>query len=169
MPQKAGDHAEMRRLIAQGANVNRSDVDFHTPLHCACDLMNATSAALLLDARGDPNVSHPGLDGWTPLHLAAWRGAEDCVELLLSRGADPNALDWYGKRPVDWTSDEVKVLLETRGAAKGEDRFIQIRGKSSATPSVVHLANIERCLKAAEEHGTLQGVAAKDFDPTCKL
>lgn len=176
---QAQDVEQVKKLIADGADVNRADGDLFTPLHCACDLGDPRVAALLLEARADPDASHPGLDGWTPLHVAAWRGSAECVSLLLRHGADAGALDWYGRAPVDWApvgGPAAELLATDACAAAGssgrtlnEDRFASLRGKGSTQVSEVHLANIERSMRAAETHGAKQAEVVGAFDPKCKL
>jgi len=156
------EHAELLRLVAAGADVNRADIDFYTALHLACDIGDVVSAALLLEAGADPNASHPGLDGWTPLHLAAWRGHCECVQALLAKGADAHALDWYGRTPSDWAPAAAAGILA--GAAQAVDRFSQLRGKGNGQPSALHLANIESCLEASNKHGAAQGSVIDKFD-----
>mmetsp|Transcript_87118 Transcript_87118/g.186810 ORF Transcript_87118/g.186810 Transcript_87118/m.186810 type:complete len:184 (-) Transcript_87118:23-574(-) len=151
------DIAEVRRLLAEGANVNKPDVDLYTPLHRACDLQDAGLVGLLLEAGADPDVSHPGLDGWTPLHLAAWRDAADCVALLIANGADVRALDWYGRMPVDWAGSKtlgqlaaLSSALPASGSSTAKDRYVGLRAKSEPKSNSVHLEIIERSMRAAE-------------------
>lgn len=64
---KAGDLAEIQRLLVMGVEVNARDGGNCTPLHLACSYGHATCVAKLIagakvDARSDNN--------WTPLHLA---------------------------------------------------------------------------------------------------
>ena len=68
---REGQIETLKRLILQRADVNKVDVDLYTPLHRACDNNDVACTELLLNAKADPDVSHPGLDGWTPLHVAA--------------------------------------------------------------------------------------------------
>ena len=141
----------VKRLIVQGADVNKADVDLYTPLHRACDNKDVACTQLLLDAKADPDMSHPGLDGWTPLHVAAWQNAPECAKLLIGAGADCHALDWYGKTPLALAGKEAKEVM-AKLSQKNEDepdKFKNLRAGCVMQPSAVHLANIERCTKAS--------------------
>ncbi|CAE7667433.1 CTTNBP2 [Symbiodinium pilosum] len=163
---RQGDVEALKRLVAAEADVNKADVDLYTPLHRACDRKDAACVELLLQYKADPNVSHPGLDGWTPLHLAAWRDSKPCASLLLQAGADSSALDWYGKTALALAGQEVKPLIREKVASqpKGSDSWQNFRKGCVMQPSAVHLANIERCNKASQEHGEQQGDFCANFD-----
>ena len=118
---KAGDIAQVKLLIAQGEDVNESQLPVGAPLHYAALSGNAEMAELLLTEGADVNLVEPGLgtplkiaalkgneavavvliangadmgpsgDGTTPLHAAAQRGDASMIELLIESGADVNA------------------------------------------------------------------------------
>ena len=161
-----GDVGALKRLMASKADVNKADVDLYTPLHRACDRKDARCVEMLLQAKADPNVSHPGLDGWTPLHLAAWRDSQHCATLLLEAGADSAVLDWYGKTPLSLAGKGVKMLISqsAQASTKSADSWENFRKGCVMQPSAVHLANIERCNKASQEHGEQQGEFCANFD-----
>ncbi len=88
----AGSLAQIRRLIAQGADVNAVN-DYGNPaLEQAVQAGNSDAAKLLLDAGAD--VNHGSRRG-TPLVVAAEGDYGDksvaLCRLLLAHGADPNA------------------------------------------------------------------------------
>ncbi|CAK9023297.1 unnamed protein product [Durusdinium trenchii] len=141
----------VRRLLDQRADVNKVDVDLYTPLHRACDKKDVECTALLLEAKADPDVSHPGLDGWTPLHVAAWKNSRECVELLIAAGADCNAIDWYGKTPISLAGKDAKALMAALQRPQPVDTWKNLRQGCVMQPSAVHLANIERCTKETGE------------------
>ncbi|CAE7439279.1 ANKK1 [Symbiodinium sp. CCMP2456] len=166
---RQGDVEALKRLVASDTDVDKADVDLYTPLHRACDRKDAACVELLLGAQADPNVSHPGLDGWTPLHLAAWRDSRPCAALLLEAKADPGVLDWYGKTPLSLAGHDVKPLIRSKVAQagsqpKGADSWENFRKGCVMQPSAVHLANIERCNQASQEHGEQQGEFCVSFD-----
>eukprot|EP00438_Fugacium_kawagutii_P024104 Skav209057 [mRNA] locus=scaffold760:146948:147734:- [translate_table: standard] len=174
---REGQIEKLQRLILQRADVNKVDVDLYTPLHRACDNKNAACTELLLKAKADPDVSHPGLDGWTPLHVAAWNNSPECTALLMAAGADCTAIDWYGKTPLSLAGKDAKAKMMSNPEAKGDkgdDKWKNLREGCVMKPSAIHLANIERCTKAAEDggvtgaitvyHGEQQGDFCSDFD-----
>ncbi len=69
-----GDFDEVKRLIAQGADVNEEDFAAGLPLHLAIAEADKTIAELLI-ARG-ADVDAEDFDLGTPLHIAASEG--DC-------------------------------------------------------------------------------------------
>lgn len=93
---KAGDRAEVERLIAAGANLDEqvpmvgSLDDHYTPLGIAAREGHPDIARLLLDAGADP-TRMIGLMGGTALHDATYFGHADIVRLLAEpqRGARP--------------------------------------------------------------------------------
>eukprot|EP00434_Breviolum_minutum_P000355 symbB.v1.2.000300.t1/scaffold6.1/size569917/3 len=171
---RGGEVERLKRLILQRADVNKVDVDLYTPLHRACDNNDVVCTELLLKAKADPDVSHPGLDGWTPLHVAAWKNSPDCTQLLIEAGADCHAIDWYGKTPLTLAGKEAQAKMKEFGATatsptrlgdeNKEDKWKNLRQECVMKPSAIHLANIERCMKASVDHGELQGDFCADFE-----
>lgn len=170
---REGQIETLKRLILQRADVNKVDVDLYTPLHRACDNNDVACTELLLNAKADPDVSHPGLDGWTPLHVAAWKNSPECTALLIAAGADCNAIDWYGKTPVALAGADAKARMPSKPPqaheAPPDDKWKNLREGCVMKPSAVHLANIERCMKASEEFGEQQGDFCADFDANSGL
>ena len=85
-----GDAAEVRELLADGADVNAAQGDGMTALHWAAEHGDPELARMLLHAGAavDP-VTRIG--GYTPLHAAARSGSATVAVLLLDAGADPTA------------------------------------------------------------------------------
>ena len=138
---KAGDVAEVTKLLASGVKVDARDESGKTPLHWATTSEMAKillKAGATVDARGQygwtplhwtrtaekakvllkagATVDARGQYGWTPLHAAAgfW-GVPVVVELLLKAGANAKARDKDGKTPFD--------LAKIIGTLKGTDAY----------------------------------------------
>jgi len=79
-----GDEVLTKRLIAEGADVNKYDSHGRTtPLGVACEQQRMQIIQILLEHGADVNKG-------APLYYAANQGHIDVVRLLLDQGADPN-------------------------------------------------------------------------------
>jgi ankyrin repeat protein len=93
---KGGDVEQVRRLLAEGAEVNLPD-PLDTPLHAAAAAGRLEVTELLIAAGA--NIEIHGFLG-TPLHNAAVGGRLEVVELLIAKGADVDAVNAYGSTPL---------------------------------------------------------------------
>ena len=119
-----GNVGAVRRLIAEGVNVNAQSRIGFTPLHIAAQEGHTEIVRLLIGAEGievnTPSESEYG-NGWTPLHRAAFWGHKEVVELLLgAEGINVNAQEEGGWTPLYSAAQEehtevVKVLLGAVG------------------------------------------------------
>jgi ankyrin repeat protein len=103
---KAGDVAEVERLIAAGAAVN----DVGGPLWHACSADAPADVRIaiverLLDAGAHPRTGTP--HDIVPLHAAARHGPWALVALLIRHGASEWQDDSRGRRAVDYARDGV--------------------------------------------------------------
>jgi len=99
----SGDSAQVRNLLAAGANPNQLDEAGDTALHVAAlqghlDVVNA-----LLEGGADANAKDAR--GWTPIFKAAYNHELDCgfapvVQALIDAGADVNARIFFGLTPL---------------------------------------------------------------------
>jgi TolB-like protein/ankyrin repeat protein/class 3 adenylate cyclase len=101
---KRGDVDTMKRLIAEGAQIESRDRYGRTPLHISAKSDQAEVAKFLIEAgaalEARTSLMVPilgGINSGTPLIIAAYNGSKSVVELLIAAGADVNARD---RRPA---------------------------------------------------------------------
>ena len=95
---RSGDVAEVRRLLAQHADVNATAADGATALHWAVHRDDLEAATLLMGAGA--NVNAANIYGVTALQLACANANTAVVERLLKGGADPNVSLPSGETPL---------------------------------------------------------------------
>ena len=112
-----GDVAEIKSLVARGANVNLADEDDWTPLQLASQNGCVEAIKALIEAEANVNLADK--DGWTTLHLASQSGHSEVVKLLVEIGLDVNALNRYDRTPLHLASrigysEVVEFLIENK-------------------------------------------------------
>jgi uncharacterized protein len=85
----AGDVAEIRRLVAAGANVNEPAAHGITPLVSAARAGAVNAIPVLIGLGADPNL-RCGVNGWSPLMHAIHKHQLASARALLEGGADVN-------------------------------------------------------------------------------
>ena len=113
---RAGDIAQVRHLLASGAEVDLPEL-IDTPLHVAA-AANRVEIALLLIAAG-ADIERPGVLG-TPLHIAATTGSVDVAKVLIANGADVEAFG-YGRTPLTYAAEHGHVDIAVALIAAGAD------------------------------------------------
>lgn len=97
------DVALLRRLLAEGANVNARDRQGFTPLHFACQQGAAEAVRALIEAGALVDARDERGD---TLLLRAVLSAPKCqgeiIRLLREHGADPLACDNAGETATSW-------------------------------------------------------------------
>ena len=86
---RAGDLAEVREALGEGADPGAATPAGWTALHLAAKGGHAEVAEVLIQAGASVAVAHP--EGWTPLHRAAEVGAIGSARSLLAAGAPVDA------------------------------------------------------------------------------
>jgi ankyrin repeat protein len=114
----AGKVEALRRLLAEGADVNGKSDTGATPLHAAAAWGHRDIAELLLSKGAD--VDAKDWNGMTPLHFAANGDHKNLSVLLLEKGAAVNAKALNGWTPLHvaavWGHTSVAMVLIARGA-----------------------------------------------------
>ena len=114
---KEGHVKKVKRLLAQGVDVNSLSSSGYTPLHISAGWDKRRVTRLLLMNGAKINVRDSS--GRTPLHLSASRGHLKMVKFLLSRGANSSIRDRHNRTPVDMARQssffhhEIVDLLES--------------------------------------------------------
>lgn len=113
---KDRDAATVKKLIAQGADVNVPEGDGMTALHWAAEHGDSAMTGALLHAHANVKAT-TRIGSYTPLELASRSGAPAVVKALLAAGADPNRPDASGATALHLAAaagnpDAVSALLE---------------------------------------------------------
>ncbi len=115
----ADDVPRLRRLLAEGADVDARWKEGFTALHIAAMRGHADITRVLLDAHASVDVTATSSDfrGMTPVSLAISFQHADVLRLLLEAGADPNHQGENGETPLHLASglgftEMVRMLLE---------------------------------------------------------
>ena len=113
---KQGNVEKVKRLLAQGMDVNSLSSSGYTPLHISAGLDKRRVTKLLVINGAKINARDSS--GRTPLHLSARRGHLSMVKFLLSQGANPSIRDRSNRTPADIArqynvNDKVVDLLES--------------------------------------------------------
>ncbi|MEO8314167.1 MAG: ankyrin repeat domain-containing protein [Pseudomonadota bacterium] len=97
----AGDIAEVKRLIANGADVRAANNYGINAMLLAADIASTELIELLLKNGANANTANP--DGETALHLVARAGNVEAAKLLLKAGAKVDPRDKFGEQtPLMW-------------------------------------------------------------------
>jgi ankyrin repeat protein len=147
---RTSDTAEVRKLLAEGANPNAMDKNGRTPLMEASSGGYTDTVRVLLEKGADVNAKD--MVGWTALFWAAFSRRTETVRALLDRGADAEARDNEGRTALFWTAssgytDTVRVLL-----AKGAN--VNAKDNHGWTPlmSAANLGHLETARALLDKH-----------------
>lgn len=105
------------KLIEAGADVNISDIENKSPLHCAIEKHLLDLASLVIKKGADINAVCK-LGSFTPLHLAVYVSSYEMTALLLYYGADTDVVTKRGRSPF---------MLSLRKSGKLELKDVEIQ------------------------------------------
>ncbi|XP_049407603.1 protein VAPYRIN-LIKE-like isoform X2 [Solanum stenotomum] len=95
---RKGDVADIKKCIAEGANVNGKDQNGWTPLHRAAFKGRVEVVKVLVNNRAKLDIVD--YVGYTPLHLAIEAGQKDVAMYLIAQGAKANLKSFKAKEMV---------------------------------------------------------------------
>lgn len=124
---QAGDIAQVRALLQQGADVNAAQADGLTALHWAAMNNHGDIVDVLLYA-GATVRPLTRVGGYTPLHLAARAGHAEIVTKLVAGGADPNGWTTTGVTAAHFAAQSnsgatIRALAEAGANLDATDGF----------------------------------------------
>lgn len=159
-----GQTDEVRKLLAEGANIKERSLDGLSPLHAAATAGHEDVVLVLIEHSAD--VAAKDLDaGETALHAAAFEGHAAVVLLLLDHAADVSAADSEGRTSLHKASSrghEAVVLLLLEHAA-------DVSAASSEGGTAIDYANQEGHAAITQmlfQHGGRPGAEAREkVDP----
>jgi ankyrin repeat protein len=153
---KAGNVAEVKRMLLAGADVNSRDEEGSTLLMLAASVGNLGMVAALIESGADVNVQNER--GWSALSRSVFnaeqnRGFADVAQALIDAGANIEAAISYGVRPLMLAAGYgetavVEVLLKA-----GADVLAKNEGGFTALMMVKqkHYVDVVNLLHEAEQ------------------
>jgi ankyrin repeat protein len=109
----AAQHADLdsiKRLLAEGTDINAFDELGKTALHWAAMNEHLNVAAFLIELGADVNAHHEPTIGNTPLGEIAGACSFEMARLLIMAGADPTIRGWM----------QLNALDRARGRKRGD-------------------------------------------------
>jgi uncharacterized protein len=131
------DHARIKALLAEGADLNTPKADGMTALHWAARNDDTDTARLLIQAGA--NAQATNRYGISPLWLACQNGNADLVEMLLAAGADPNTTQSGGDSVLMMAARSGKIKSVKALLARGAE----VNAKEKRGQTAVMLAAAE--------------------------
>jgi ankyrin repeat protein len=121
-----GDHAAVRALVEQKADVNAVQADGATAIQWAVYHDDLEMADVLIAAGA--NIKLANREGATPLYLASEHGSAAMIEKLLKAGGDPNQLGPEGETPLMLVArtgnlDAIRLLLDHHADVNAKDKL----------------------------------------------
>ncbi len=172
---RAGDMASVRRLLAEGADVNSRDSEGATLLMLASHAGNLAMVLALIGAGAQVNACDER--GWTPLMKAAYnadldRGFADVVQALIDAGANVEMPIGYGIRPLMLAAGYGETAVVETLLNAGADVLARNEGGLTALMMVKqkHYVDVINLLHEAErEAGVGEGSCSSKNEPGSKV
>lgn len=135
------DLGEIKRLLNEGVNVNKTDSRGRTPLYWAALVGSREIAEYLISRGAKIEKGASWKDYNTPLHTAASQGHTDVVKLLVAKGANINKRNMNDETPLHraawYFRSETVAYLITHGAD------VKAKDIGSRTPLHVETFGVE--------------------------
>jgi ankyrin repeat protein/beta-lactamase regulating signal transducer with metallopeptidase domain len=115
-----GDLEQVKRLIAEGVDINSRGEREFTPLHIAAKGGQSKIARFLIAHGAD--IMARDVSDYTPLHVTGWGkgpGIVAVAEMLIDKGADVNEKDRWGGTPLMEAAENNHVTLAKLLIKKG--------------------------------------------------
>lgn len=147
-----GDAAQVRKLIAEGVDLNTRDQSGYTALVWAARNGSTGVAKALIEARADVNARDCAQNGWTPLMHAIHKNNNEMARLLINSGADVNAK--AGKCTEKLVEEGATALMHAAGddnteivralLAKGADPYAEYDRENALSRAVAGVLDFSR-------------------------
>ena len=135
-----GDYIKLKRLIAEGINLDKPDYNGKTALILAAYDGNEKIVELLI--KKGAKVNEDDEDGRTALIYAIYDGNEDIVHLLIDNGAKVNVIDNDGRTPLIWASIEGHIEI-ARLLIPALAKELELKAKEEGQSSSIDPKNID--------------------------
>lgn len=136
---RAGNIAQVKKCLRDGADSSICNHDGLTPLHIAAYWGENEIVDVLLKAGADPNADNG--KGWTPLHSAALSGGmksrKYIIESLKRAGARDDVKDKYGFTAADYMilwAENADAAAKLKLYIDAENAKLHPSGNSSFRP-----------------------------------
>ena len=158
-----GDLTTVKKLIAQGADVNIPQGDGMTALHWAADRSDSAMAAVLIKAHANVKAT-TRIGNYTPLHVASRDASGAVVRELVDAGADVKAPTTTGATPLHLAAAGGSVVAINALLDKGADPNAK-EGEWGQTP-LIFAAEHDRAdaITALLKHGADPSIHTKAVD-----
>ncbi|KAJ8934136.1 hypothetical protein NQ314_013595 [Rhamnusium bicolor] len=128
---KINPKEEVEQLIERKVDINVKDFAGWAPLHEAIESGSIEIVETLLKHGALTDI--PGEEYITPLHKSVIREDDQLIRLLLRYDADRELIDYFGKKPIDYTRNEkIKSILSEDIITTQRNKEIFCRKKISA-------------------------------------